>query len=60
VARFASLSPRLAAELHAARVLMRPWESTQAVTTLDAQLEAYGLMPTATPCWWPGSSGPSS
>ncbi len=39
----ASLSPRLTAELHATRALMQPWESTPAVTTLDAQLEAYGL-----------------
>ncbi|MBV9482685.1 MAG: hypothetical protein JO249_18340, partial [Acidobacteria bacterium] len=60
VASLASLSPRLTAELHATRALMRPWGGTQAVTTLDAQLEAYGLMPTATPWWWPGSSGPSS
>jgi hypothetical protein len=44
-ANLASLSPRLTAELHATRVLMQPWESTQAVTTLDAQLEAYGLGP---------------
>jgi len=59
-ASLAHLSPRLAAELHAARALMRPWDGTQAVTTLDAQLEAYGLIPTAAACWWPGSSGPSS
>jgi DNA-binding XRE family transcriptional regulator len=44
-ASLASLSPRLTAELHATRALMQPWESTQAVTTLDAQLEAYGLGP---------------
>jgi len=56
----ASLSPRLTAELQAVRVLMRPWDDTQTVTTLDAQLEACGLMPTAAPSWWPGSSGPSS
>jgi hypothetical protein len=37
VASLASLSPRLTAELHAARSLMRPWDGTQAVTTLDAQ-----------------------
>ncbi|MBV8541784.1 MAG: helix-turn-helix domain-containing protein [Pseudonocardiales bacterium] len=60
VARFASLSPRLTAELHAVRALMRPWDDTQAVTTLDDQLDAYGLSPTAMPCWWPGSFGPSS
>ncbi|MGH3719650.1 MAG: helix-turn-helix domain-containing protein [Pseudonocardiaceae bacterium] len=60
VARFPSLSPRFTAELQAIRALMRPWEGTQAVTTLDAQLEAYGLMPTAAPLWRPGSSGPSN
>ncbi|MGH3831937.1 MAG: helix-turn-helix domain-containing protein [Pseudonocardiaceae bacterium] len=60
MARFASLSPRLTAELRAVRALMQPWEGTQAVTTLDSQLEAYGLMPTAAPLWRPGSSGPSS
>ncbi|MGH3772701.1 MAG: helix-turn-helix domain-containing protein [Pseudonocardiaceae bacterium] len=60
VARFASLSPRLTAELHATRALMQPWGGTQAVTTLDAQLEAYGLRPTAAPLWRPGSSGPSN
>ncbi|MGH3684853.1 MAG: hypothetical protein ACRDSM_07345 [Pseudonocardiaceae bacterium] len=41
----ASLSPRLTAELHATRIRMRPWANTHAVTTLDAQLEAYGLRP---------------
>jgi transcriptional regulator with XRE-family HTH domain len=46
-ASLASLSPRLTAELQVTRALMQPWESTQAVTTLDAQLEAYGLRPTA-------------
>lgn len=45
----ASLSPRLTAELHATRALMQPWENTHAVTTLDAQLEAYGLGPIAAP-----------
>jgi hypothetical protein len=44
-ASLASLSPRLTAELHATRIRMRPWENTHAVTTLDAQLEAYGLRP---------------
>ena len=44
-ASLASLSPRLTAELHATRALMQPWENIQAVTTLDAQLEAYGLGP---------------
>ncbi|MBV9140367.1 MAG: hypothetical protein JO115_05535 [Pseudonocardiales bacterium] len=55
-ASFASLSPRLTTELHAARALMKPWDNTPAVTTLDAQLEAHGLTPTTTPPWWPGSS----
>ena len=41
----ASLSPLLTARLHATRALMQPWGRTQAVTTLDAQLEAYGLGP---------------
>lgn len=53
-ASLASLSPRLTAELHATRALMQPWESTQAVTTLDAQLEAYGLRPTAASAGEPG------
>ncbi|MGH3865604.1 MAG: helix-turn-helix domain-containing protein [Pseudonocardiaceae bacterium] len=60
VARFASLSPRLTARIHAVRALMQPWKSTPAVTTLDAQLEAHGLRPIAAPLWRPGSSGPSS
>ncbi|MGH3720030.1 MAG: hypothetical protein ACRDRI_14555 [Pseudonocardiaceae bacterium] len=60
VARFASLSPRLTAELHTTRGLMQPRENTQAVTALDARLEAYGIIPTAAPLWRPGSSGPSS
>jgi transcriptional regulator with XRE-family HTH domain len=41
----AHLSPRLTTELHTARRLMQPWKKTHAVTTLDAQLEAYGLLP---------------
>jgi transcriptional regulator with XRE-family HTH domain len=41
----AHLSPRLTAELHTARALMQPWNNTHAVTTLDAQLEACGLLP---------------
>ena len=57
-ASLASLSPRLTTELHATRALMKPWDNTSAVTTLDAQLEAHGLKPTTTPSWWPGSSGP--
>jgi transcriptional regulator with XRE-family HTH domain len=45
-ASFASLSPRLTVKLQAIRALMQPWENTQAVATLDAQLETYGLRPT--------------
>lgn len=41
----AYLYPRLTAELHTARVLMQPWENTHAVTALDAQLHACGLLP---------------
>jgi len=41
----AHLSPRLTAELHTARALMQPWNNSHAVTTLDAQLEACGLLP---------------
>jgi transcriptional regulator with XRE-family HTH domain len=59
-ASLASLSPRLTAELQATRALMQPWESTQAVTTLDAQLEAYGLRSTTAPHQRPGSSGRKS
>ncbi|MGH3789959.1 MAG: hypothetical protein ACRDQ9_04020, partial [Pseudonocardiaceae bacterium] len=59
-ASLARRSPQFTAELHATRALMRPWENTQAVTTLDAKLQTYGLMPTAAPGWQPGSSGPSS
>ncbi|MGH3773359.1 MAG: helix-turn-helix domain-containing protein [Pseudonocardiaceae bacterium] len=59
-ASLAHLSPRLATELHTTRALMQPWGATQAVTTLDAQLEAYGIRPTTAPLWRPGSSGPSS
>jgi transcriptional regulator with XRE-family HTH domain len=44
----AHLSPRLTAELHAARALLHPWNNTPAVKTLDAQLEIYQLHP-ATP-----------
>ncbi len=40
----ASPSPRLIAELCAARAQLQPWQGTQAVTTLDAQLEACGLV----------------
>ncbi|MBV9142969.1 MAG: helix-turn-helix domain-containing protein [Pseudonocardiales bacterium] len=50
-ASFAHLSPRLTAELHAARALMKPWDTTPAVTTLDAQLDAYGLRPSTAPSW---------
>lgn len=45
-ASHASLSPRIAAELHTTRALMQPWQSTKAVKKLDTQLHAYGLMPT--------------
>jgi transcriptional regulator with XRE-family HTH domain len=48
-ASLASLSPRLTTELHAARALMKPWDNTPAVTTLDAQLKTHGLKPTTTP-----------
>jgi hypothetical protein len=34
-ATLAHLAPRLTGELHAARALMQPWHSTQAVKTLD-------------------------
>ncbi|MGH3754344.1 MAG: helix-turn-helix domain-containing protein [Pseudonocardiaceae bacterium] len=39
----ASPSPRLTAELRVARARLQPWQSTHAVKTLDAQLEACGL-----------------
>lgn len=42
-ANHANLSPRLMAELRAARALMQPWENTKAVTELDVHLHAYGL-----------------
>jgi len=45
----ANLSPRLTGELHAARTLLRPWNTTPAVTTLDARLEAHGLAPLTSP-----------
>ncbi|MGH9650545.1 MAG: hypothetical protein ACRD3I_08755, partial [Terriglobales bacterium] len=45
-ASLATHSPRLTAELHTVRTLMQPWENTHPVTTLDARLEACGLMPT--------------
>ncbi len=45
-ASLATHSPRLTAELHTVRTLMQPWEKTHPVTTLDAQLEACGLIPT--------------
>ncbi len=44
----AHLYPRLTQELHTARAVMQPWASTQAVATLDAQLEACGLLPATT------------
>ncbi len=39
----ASPSPRLTADLRATRAQLQPWQETQAVTTLDAQLEACGV-----------------
>ncbi len=42
----ASQSPRLTHELHTTRALMRPWENTKPVRTLDTQLHAHGLTPT--------------
>jgi tetratricopeptide (TPR) repeat protein len=54
----AHLYPRLTAELQTARALMQPWENTHAVTTLDAQLEACGLIPTCqAKSTTPGSRG---
>ncbi|MBV9143164.1 MAG: helix-turn-helix domain-containing protein [Pseudonocardiales bacterium] len=50
----AHLHPRLTAEFHTARALMQPWVHTHAVTTLDAQLAACGLLPATTPK--PGAS----
>lgn len=44
IAGQAHLSPRLTHELHTARALMQPWANTHAVKTLDAQLEACGLI----------------
>ncbi|MBV9139819.1 MAG: hypothetical protein JO115_02655, partial [Pseudonocardiales bacterium] len=41
----AHLHPRLTAEFHTARALLQPWAHTHAVTTLDDQLKAHGLMP---------------
>ena len=46
VASQAHLFPRLATDLHAARAQLQPWADTQAVKTLDAQLQACGLLPT--------------
>lgn len=43
----AHLSPRLTAELHAARALLHPWNNTPAVSTLDALLHTHGLQPAA-------------
>jgi hypothetical protein len=45
-AHYASLSPRLTHELHTTRALIQPWQGIPAVATLDAQLEAWGLLPT--------------
>ncbi|MGH3868540.1 MAG: hypothetical protein ACRDQ4_20950 [Pseudonocardiaceae bacterium] len=44
----AHLYPRLAAEFRTVRALMQPWENTHAVTTLDAKLHTYGLLPIGT------------
>lgn len=44
-ADYAHLFPRLTGEFHSARALMRPWENTRAVKTLDAQLHTCGLLP---------------
>jgi transcriptional regulator with XRE-family HTH domain len=41
----AHLYPRLTTDLHTARALMQPWSATRPVKTLDAQLEACGLLP---------------
>ena len=40
-----SPSPRLLDEIRTARTRMQPWHTTPAVTTLDAQLQEYGLAP---------------
>ncbi|MGH3829676.1 MAG: helix-turn-helix domain-containing protein [Pseudonocardiaceae bacterium] len=37
-------SARLVTELRTTRARMQPWQNTQAVTTLDDQLAAYGLV----------------
>jgi hypothetical protein len=47
-ASHAHLFPRLTQELHATRAMMQPWNHTPAVTTLDTQLETYGLLPATT------------
>ncbi len=39
-----SPSPRLTADLRTARARLQPWQGTHAVTTLDAQLAACGLL----------------
>ncbi len=44
-ASHASLSLRLATELHTARALLQPWATTPVVKTLDDQLAVCGLMP---------------
>jgi DNA-binding XRE family transcriptional regulator len=41
----AHLYPRLTAELNKTRALMKPWENTPAVKTLDDQRAACGLVP---------------
>ncbi|MGH3569839.1 MAG: helix-turn-helix transcriptional regulator [Pseudonocardia sp.] len=44
-ASLATLSPRHAAEVCAARAGMQPWHRTQAVRALDERLAALGLLP---------------
>lgn len=39
-----SPSPRLTADLRAARAQLQPWQGTHAVTTLDTQLAACGVL----------------
>ncbi len=46
----ASPSPRLIAELRAARAQPRPWQGTHAVKTLDAQLAACGVLGPSPSC----------
>ena len=43
-AGLAGISPRVTAELRAARAGMAPWQATPAVKALDEQLAAYGIV----------------